>query len=191
MRKLRLTFLVLLGMLFLSIPAFAEDPAKATKAPSTTEQEAAKTLAKLNGAMDEVGTWVKATGQFALEQAPLLVKEVLYWQIALQGFLVLLGALMVGYALWGWRWCYKQGTKHLEMAREHTKLLKEKKRAEDKYTGETEDVIFSFTHYAIPSTAVVLGIVGIIMFLYNVPDLLKPIVAPRLFLIEYFRTFLS
>ena len=178
-----LATILLLGSL--ATPVYADTSPGDTGAASETREETAKVLAKLNGAMEEVGTWVKATGQFALEQTPLLVKEILYWEISFRAFLVSLSALMVLFALWGWRWSYKKANSLLLKARGYKELINE-----DRRLGR-EEFIFSFTHYAIPISAGILGIIGAIMFLVSVPDLIKPIVAPRLFLIEYFRAFLG
>jgi hypothetical protein len=190
MRKvlLLLVTLFLMGGFF-STAAFAEEKPAAT--PTISKEDAAALMTKMNGAMDKVGGWVESTEQFAVAQAPLLVQEILYWEIAFQAFLVSLGIFMMSYALWGWRWSYREGKKHLLLAEQHKEVLQgERDRMRQSRYG-TEDAIFSFTHYAIPVSAAILGVVGVIMFLVNIPGLIKPLVAPRLFLIEYFRAFVS
>ncbi len=120
---------------------------------------------RLNSALAKIGEWVEATGDFAVEQTPFLVQEILYWGIAEPGFRVGVGVFFLTVAwFWGFT-CYR-------------------KREDIKNMGGDLGDFMSFAKFAVPVIATVIGVLCIMV---NIMDMLKPIVAPRLYLIEYFR----
>lgn len=128
--------------------------------------------AHINAAMSKVGQWVEATENLAAEQAPLLVKEIVYWGIAEPGFGVGMGILFLltsPLTLW-----YLSRSKTLPEGRKCMSAALDDQ-------GSGFDIAFSIIG------GIVLPIIGFIIFCTNIMSFLKPIVAPRVFLIEYFR----
>ncbi len=126
----------------------------------------------LDSAMIKMGEWVEATESLATEQVPLLIKEIIYWGIADAGFGVGLGLIFM--------LCLPATIFFLG----RSKTLPEGERCmgaafDDK--GSDFDVAFSAVG------GIVLPIVGFLVFLCHIMSFLKPIVAPRLYLVEYFR----
>ncbi len=142
---------------------------------------------RLNNAMVQVGVWVEASENFAVEQMPLLVKEIIYFEIADNGFWVLLGMFMILWGIFAYRWSLTRAKERMGIINKHTKLLEDANRDKGNYSADTTDVVFSVAHYGIPGSGVVSSILGLIFIMNNFMDVVKPIVAPRLFLIEYFR----
>lgn len=145
-----------------TIPTIKE--ALAANAPAIT--------AHINAALAKVGQWVEATENLAAEQAPLLVKEIVYWGIAEPGFGVGLALIFM--------LCLPATLFYLS----RSKTLPEGKRcmsAAFDDQGSGFDIAFSIIG------GIVLPIIGFIIFCTNIMSFLKPIVAPRVFLIEYFR----
>lgn len=121
--------------------------------------------ARLNAAMGKIGEWVEQAEGFATEQTPLLVKEIIYWGVADAGYWVGFGALFLTFAaVWSFM-CYKRWTAIREMR------------------GDFGD----FFRFMVGAAPIVTTLLGFIFVMANIMDMLKPIVAPRLYLIEYFR----
>ncbi len=122
-------------------------------------------MERLNAAIAHIGEWVETGEAFASEQVPLLVTEIVYWGAASQAFWVGLGAcfLVVGVSIA--RFAFKRWAAWCER-------------------DADEDA-------ARRIWSVVLGcfctIMGFFMFACHVMPMLKPLVAPRLYLIEYFQ----
>lgn len=121
-------------------------------------------LDKLNGSLVEVGTWLESTKDFAIEQAPLVVKEILYWGFAVESFELLISFCILGTGVY----------------------LIRKAKTHDWYAKFVREELWVF---AIGSAWVVFAI-GIIATCENALDPIKVMVAPRLYLIEYFRELL-
>lgn len=124
---------------------------------------------RLNNAMLKVGEWVEATESFAADQAPLLVQEIVWWGVAGSGYWVGLGLFFItlgsGYGIFSYRrW-------------EHLRAM----------TGDSGEFA-RFMAFAVP---IVANFIGILMIMINIMSTLKPLVAPRLYLIEYFRNLVS
>lgn len=143
---------------------------------------------RLNNAMLKVGEWVEAAEDFAVEQTPLLVKEIIYFEIASEGFWVMLGLMGIGWGIFAFRWSTRNAITRLGRISAHTAAVKQASREHPTRptSSATEDVIFTFAHYAVPISGGITTVIGIVFVMTNFMDLLKPIVAPRLFLIEYF-----
>ncbi len=120
---------------------------------------------RLDAALGRIGGWVETSEVFATEQVPLLVKEIIYWGIASGGLAVLLGILFL-FASWI---AYRVGVKNYSVW--------------DKSPKERHGVFMVMVWVA----GVVGVVVGTITVCANIMDFIKPIVAPRLFLIEYFQ----
>lgn len=148
-------------------------------APAITE--------KLNSALGKVGEWVEATESFAMDQTPLLIREIIYFEVASNGFWLLVGVVGILWGWFAWRWSHHNALNRLAAIEAHDDLLKFLGRKMHKSTTDTCDVVFSFSHYAVPISGIATTVLGVIFVFANVMDVLKPLVAPRLFLIEYFR----
>ena len=95
---------------------------------------------------------------FTMEQAPLLVREFYNWHIAEAIFWLVLSVIVLSIPYFMYK-IYK------------------------KYDAFREDELMVF----FPIMASIISLVfGVIMFISNLLDLIKLIVAPRLYLIEYF-----
>lgn len=126
-------------------------------APAITE--------RLNAAMGKVGEWVEQAEGFATEQTPLLVKEIVWWGIADAGYWVAFGVVFLTIAAVSSFMCYKRW--------ETIQALR----------GDFGD----FFRFMVGVVPVATTILGFLFIMSNIMDMLKPIVAPRLYLIEYFR----
>ncbi len=125
----------------------------------------------INAAMAKVGQWVEATENLAAEQMPLLVNEIVYWGIAEAGFGVALGLFfMVSLPI---------SVAHLH----HSSRAEGRKGFAAACSASASD---SDTAVAVIGM-VILPIIGSIVFCCHIMAFLKPIVAPRLYLIEYVR----
>ncbi len=120
---------------------------------------------RLNSALAKIGEWVEVTEEFAFEQAPLLVQEIVWWGIADGGYWVAFGVFFLTLAfVWG-RACYKRWERIEEMS------------------GDSGD----FMRFMVFVLTIIPAIAGLLLVMINIMGMLKPIVAPRLYLIEYFR----
>ncbi len=126
-------------------------------APAITE--------RLNAAMAKIGEWVEQAEGFATEQTPLLVKEIVWWGAADGGYWVAFGVLFLTIAfLWSF-FCYKRWEVIREMPHDAGEAMR-------------------FFAFAVP---ILTAILGFLFVMVNIMSMLKPLVAPRLYLIEYFR----
>lgn len=142
----------------------------------------------MNAALAKVGLWVESTENLVAEQMPLLVKEIIRFEIAEHGFWMLLGVLGILWGLYAYQWSYRNAEERLERIRQHEEALRAEARKRNRENPHlSDDVVFSFLHYAIPSSGGFTAFCGIWRVLDNLMKVLKPLVAPRLFLIEYFR----
>ncbi|KKL80100.1 hypothetical protein LCGC14_2008170, partial [marine sediment metagenome] len=105
--------LVMVTVIFGGQMAYAAGPNGTPAEATATFQETLIANApiiteRLGQALDKVGEWVETTEDFAVEQTPYLVQEILYWGIARPGFRVGIGVLfLTSGALWGFV-CYKR-----------------------------------------------------------------------------------
>ena len=108
----------------------------------------------------------KKTGEFAIEQAPLLLQEFYNWHICSSIFFIILG---ISFIIIGIRLPYFW-------------LDKEERNWDFKYLNRygDEGAISAWFCFGIGS------IVGIVMLIVNIYDLVFILVAPKLYLIEYF-----
>jgi hypothetical protein len=148
-----------------SAPAISDlKEALVANAPAITEH--------INAALARVGQWVEWTEDLAAEQVPILVKEIIYWGIAEPGFgvafgLVFMSALPI--AVW-----YLSRSKTMPEGQKCIGAAF----AEKGCGFDLAVAIFG---------GILLPLIGFITFCCNIMAFLKPIVAPRVFLIEYFR----
>jgi hypothetical protein len=148
------------------LPSLKE--ALVTNAPVITE--------RLNAAMVKVGEWVEATETLAVEQAPFLVQEILYWGIADRAFWLVLGTFFV--LIWPAAVLYLR--KDAELKNYSNKMA-----AALNEEGSDGSFIVALVG------GIIAPILGFIIAFANVMNVLKPIVAPRLYLIEYFKELMN
>jgi hypothetical protein len=106
------------------------------------------------------------TGDFVIEQAPMLLKEFYAWHIWSSVFFIFIG---IGFMFFGFRLPYLW-------------LSKEKGRYDSRYFkrfGE-EEVFLAWSSFTIGMA------IGVSMVIINLYDLVYILVAPKLYLIDYF-----
>ncbi len=152
------------------IPAVAEKltakvPAGAETLTDVLKSNAPAVMERLNAAIAHIGEWVETGEAFATEQVPLLVTEIIYWGVASAAFWVVLGACFLLAATFAFRFGFKRWTEWSEL--------------------DCDPEFFR----KVPTCVIVIvgGAVGFFMFTCNFMDMLKPLLAPRLYLIEYFQ----
>lgn len=177
----------LLLVLGLALPALAEEAAAPESSTEVLTANADRVLTRVNAALDKVGDWVEATEGFAKEQTPLLIKEIVLFEVARNGFHLFMALCGIAWGCFAWRYSHRNAVARLAAAEFHEKHLKQLRRDAGKSQGDTCDVVFTFSHYAVPVTGVITTVCGFLGFLLTVTDFVKPLVAPRLFLVEYFQ----
>ena len=118
--------------------------------------------ARLTAILDYVETGVKDTADFAVEQAPLLVQEILRWHIFI-GILAFIGILLL---LIPMRWTFN-------IIKRYVKGYRNKKH--DWHDEPVEMWYLLWLGWAVP----------ILLLSLFIADAIKAWIAPRLFLIEY------
>lgn len=122
-------------------------------------------MERLNAAIAHIGEWVETGEAFASEQVPLLVTEIIYWGAAAEAFWVMLGVFF------------------LVLGGLAARLAIKKWAAWGDLSSDTNDFL--------KTTSCIVAIAGSVMGFFfvacNIMDMLKPLVAPRLYLIEYFQ----
>jgi TRAP-type C4-dicarboxylate transport system permease small subunit len=99
-------------------------------------------------------------GEFVMEQAPELVQEFLRWHTVKHAGGAALWFIILGICVWGVRWVSKHSDKELE--------------------ADTEPLTLTLFFSAIGGAGAVAG------FVYNAYQLLYILMAPKLYVIEYF-----
>jgi hypothetical protein len=108
--------------------------------------------------------YLEAGESFAQEQTPLLVQEVLDYNILISGTYVTIGAFLMIWAIVGFVWLYQIVAK------------------------KQSNAVFEGTLGMISGLA---ACIGPPVFFTYLPPLLKVLMAPRLFLLEYFRALIG
>ena len=155
------------------LPACVELAEKlAAKVPVVTQNltdvlksNAPAVMERLNAAIAHIGEWVETGEAFASEQVPLLVTEIIYWGVADAAFWVVLGVCFLLTAASTFRFGYKRWSA---------------------WSTLNDDPEFC-RKAPTCSIAVISAVMGFFMITCNVMPMLKPLVAPRLYLIEYFQ----
>lgn len=129
----------------------------------TTQANAAdQVLERLAQSLDQVSQFVQASANFAVEQAPLVVQEMIRWEIVSSVVVMAFGiALVTG----GVFTCV--ASRRL--------LLSARERGREVYEDGWIPLAF---------IGPVVGVIGLVMTVVNLISMLQPIVAPRLFVIE-------
>lgn len=114
-------------------------------------------------------TVAEKTGEFAIEQAPLLLQEFYNWHIAENSLGILLGfiVIIIGYNL--------------------RKIFG--KKVEKDYEKDWDEVIingYASENVSTILTIVITGVFGLITLIISAYNLIFILVAPKLYLIEYF-----
>lgn len=196
MQYLRTLFLVPLGAFFLVGPALAAGPslsdlaryceqadgvvapacAAATalaeqvpeakgQAPDLTQMlkaNAPAVMERMNAAIAQIGVWVESGEIFAKKQVPLLVQEILWWATASSAFWVVLGVILLAIS----------GALTMLAIRRWAVWKEERAEIRQSWTvGLAIGGVF----------------IGSLCVVINIMSMLKPIIAPRLYLIEFFR----
>lgn len=129
-------------------------------------------LNQLNSALFKIGEWVETTESFAVEQTPILVQEILWWGIASAGFWVVFGIILM--------LCNP-------LVRASFGKIKELKEYGNRIGAALNDKgVFGSFALALFG-GILLPALGFFTIVCNVMGILKPIIAPRLYLIEYFK----
>ncbi len=127
---------------------------------------------RLNGAMLKMGTWVEATESFAVEQTPLLVQEIIWWGLLDSGYWLVFGLVCVSF-LPGTLLYLRRSPKLKDHPHKLVAAFNEE--------GDGADLLVSMMG------GLLMPFIGILALLMNTMDFLKPLVTPRLYLIEYFQ----
>ena len=127
---------------------------------------------RLNNAMVKMGEWVEATESFALEQTPLLIKEIVWWGIIDSGYWLVFGLILMS-ALPLSLIYFRRSSELQEHSHKLVAALNE-----EGGPGDLGIAIFG---------GFVLPIIGFLCVVINIMGTLKPLVTPRLYLIEYFQ----
>jgi H+/Cl- antiporter ClcA len=114
---------------------------------------------KLLPIVDKAIKAAESTGEFVIEQAPIILKEFYAWHTASIAFFVILGLLLTIFGGY---------------------IIKRFKKKESKGSIGDDDVIGAIFLGLLPFIG------GIITLLNNLYDLLFILIAPRLYLIEFF-----
>lgn len=116
---------------------------------------------RLEQVVEKVASYVEAGAEFAVTQAPLLVREILNWEIALRCGAAFVSFVALAFGLWAFRYIYVQ-------------------ERYDRYSRYSDSAVLGMV------AAGSVSAVGLATFVYNTFALVKVLVAPRLFLLEYF-----
>ncbi len=132
--------------------------------------------ARLDSALLKVGEWVEATESLATAEAPKLVNEIVYWGVAEPGFRVVIGLFFI---------CFLPATLLYLRRDDALKDFDNKVAAALNENGSSGSFVISLIG------VFVLPIVGVMTVFANTMQVLKPLVAPRLYLIEFFKGLMS
>lgn len=136
-------------------------------AGTSLKEQAVEVAAEMKEPLKQVALdFVQAlrTGtNFVLEQMPILFQEIIKWSIAEDFLYILLGALMVSFGLWMWRFT----ARHWEA-----------------WGNERGNDGLKETGAAVATAAFLLT--GFTVVFCNALDATKAFLAPRLYLVEYF-----
>lgn len=138
---------------------------------------------RLNSALVKIGEWVEMTSEFAVEQTPLLVKEIVWFGIADAAFVPLMGLMILGVGIWALRKTFTTAERWQAQHAAREEALNEDR---PRRSG-VDTTLYEVTRWVFPIAGGLLTFVGFLMFACNVFDVVKPWLAPRLYLIEYFR----
>lgn len=127
---------------------------------------------RLNNAMLKIGTWVEATESFAVEQTPLLVQEIIWWGIIGHGYWLVFGLMLLS-ALPLTLLYLRRSSELQEYSHKLMGALNEE--------GDPGDCPIAIIG------GFILPIIGFLCVVTNIMATLKPLITPRLYLIEYFQ----
>ncbi len=157
-------------------------------AEAAKELELATLSEHVSTFLDKVLQYLETTEAFTVEHMPLLVQEIIRYEMTVASFTLVISLLLAAWAYRAYRWSYRNAEDRLARISDHTETLKaESRRRGRPRPGETEDAVFSIMHYGIPISGIPCSIVGAILFFCSATSLLKITLAPRLYLLEYFR----
>ena len=122
---------------------------------------------KLQPIIEKAIVAAEKTGEFVIEQAPLVLQEFYRWHLAEHIFLLVIGILLCS----------------LMFIAKPFLPYEEEKRRSINYLGKKVEVDFGIPAYVFGLTSF---LIGIIMFFVNLLPIIKILVAPKLYLIEYF-----
>ncbi len=124
-------------------------------------QTAVEALAQLGAeTLARIGEYVEATENFAVEQAPLLVQEIIQYAVTINSVAAVISGLFVVAGVWLVR-------KALVLDEGNT------------YSSDRA-VVYNVV-------GIITGSVALLFTVISVVSLIKPLMAPRLFLLDYFR----
>lgn len=117
---------------------------------------------KLLESIDTIGSWVESTKDFALEQAPLVVNEIVMWGIGKYSFSVLLGLIFLVISFFSIR-----------------SAVNNKQVYFDQDNGDIPT-----KRFFILLSGIISFIPGVLLFLINIYHLIFVLCAPRLYVIK-------
>lgn len=144
----------------------------------------------LNAAIQKALEYVEAAEPFVASEMPKLAQEAVRFQIVTGGGCVALAVLLICWGIFAWRWSIRGAVERLAQIDDHDEALN----GPFKHLtgpGKADDAAFRILHYGIPASGLLGAFIGVLMFFGNITELLKPLIAPRMYLIEYFRTLIG
>jgi hypothetical protein len=154
------------------------------------ETHADAAMARLNQALDKVGEWVEVAGDFVATETPLLVQEIVWYGIAEALFPLLIGAVFLSLGIWALIKTFSSAEEWLALNDKRKDALNnpDKSAMPDIRTdGYTYVTFYQVTRFVFPIVGGIFTFVGAITIMCSAFDVVKPWLAPRLYLIEYFR----
>jgi hypothetical protein len=148
--------------------------APAEQVPTLAElvrSNAPEITSRINAALDQVGGYIEAGGDLVASQAPLLIQEILHWAVMVHGLWFLVGVLMLLAPFFVLR--YLRRANHIDDDRRS-------------FYGALHFNDFDGLVNLVLWVGICTPVIGLMIALGNIGGFLKPLIAPRVYLIEYF-----
>ena len=150
------------------------------------ESHAEAAMVRINQAMDVIGEWIETAGEFAVEQTPLLVREIIWYGIAEALFAPLVGVILLSLGIWALLKTFSTAEKWRKQGEAREKALDADSEISTPSYG-VDTSMYDITRWVFPIGGGILAFAGTITVISTAFDVVKPWLAPRLYLIEYFR----
>ena len=146
----------------------------AEQVPSLTElvrANAPEITSRINAALDQVGEYIQAGGDLVASQTPLLIQEILHWAVITHGLWFLVGVILLLCPLFIRR--YLRRANHVVEGRRS-------------FYGALHYSDFDGLVSLVLFGGIAAPVIGFLIAMGNIGGFLKPLIAPRVYLIEYF-----